>query len=73
MYEFAVPMRNSNRDIFFSFSRWVREFLNDDNHGLESLIDYLSFRLVMMQREEKLTDSRNNSEEHLHATANGNY
>lgn len=23
--------------------RWVREFLNDDNKGLDVLVDYLSF------------------------------
>ncbi|KAL1137587.1 hypothetical protein AAG570_009286 [Ranatra chinensis] len=32
---------------------WVREFLNDDNHGLDSLVDYLSFRLVMMRHEQR--------------------
>ncbi|KAK2710396.1 hypothetical protein QYM36_011794 [Artemia franciscana] len=28
---------------------WVREFLNDENKGLEILVDYLSFRLLMMK------------------------
>lgn len=25
------------------FSRWVREFLNEDNKGLDVLVEYLSF------------------------------
>lgn len=35
-------------------NRWVREFLDDQNHGLDSLIDYLSFRLVMMRHEHRV-------------------
>ncbi|CAL8095965.1 unnamed protein product [Orchesella dallaii] len=32
---------------------WVREFLNEDNRGLEVLVDYLNFRLVMLRHESK--------------------
>lgn len=50
--------------------RWVREFLNDENHGLDSLIEYLSFRLVMM-RHEQASESRNSSEENFGQSSNG--
>ncbi|XP_076319849.1 formin-like protein isoform X2 [Tachypleus tridentatus] len=30
---------------------WVREFLNEDNKGLDVLIDYLSFRLMILRHE----------------------
>ena len=38
----------------FCFIRWVREFLNEENQGLDVLIDYLSFRLLMMKHELKV-------------------
>ena len=46
-------------------SRWVREFLDDQNQGLDHLIEYLSFRLVMMRHEQRISESRNSSEERL--------
>lgn len=30
---------------------WVREFLSDKNRGLDILVDYLTFRLIMQQQE----------------------
>lgn len=45
--------------------RWVREFLDDQNQGLDHLIEYLSFRLVMMRHEQRISESRNSSEERL--------
>ncbi|XP_022238281.1 formin-like protein CG32138 [Limulus polyphemus] len=30
---------------------WVREFLNEDNKGLDVLVDYLSFRLMILRHE----------------------
>nr|XP_023011554.1 formin-like protein CG32138 isoform X1 [Leptinotarsa decemlineata] len=44
---------------------WVREFLNEDNLGLDVLIDYLSFRLGMMRHEQRIAESRTASEEKL--------
>ncbi|XP_012541550.1 formin-like protein isoform X1 [Monomorium pharaonis] len=44
---------------------WVREFLNEENQGLDALIDYLSFRLLMMRHEQRLLESHTNSEEKL--------
>lgn len=48
---------------------WVKEFLNDDNHGLDSLIEYLSFRLVMMRHEHRIADSKHLSEEALNTSS----
>ncbi|CAH1122122.1 unnamed protein product [Ceutorhynchus assimilis] len=47
---------------------WVREFLNEDNSGLDVLIDYLSFRLGMMRHEQRIAESRSSSEERLNQT-----
>ncbi|XP_022920232.1 formin-like protein [Onthophagus taurus] len=44
---------------------WVREFLNEENLGLDVLIDYLSFRLGMMRHEQRIAESRTESEERL--------
>lgn len=51
--------------IFIFMCRWVREFLDDQNQGLDHLIEYLSFRLVMMRHEQRISESRNSSEERL--------
>ncbi|XP_033762894.1 formin-like protein isoform X1 [Pecten maximus] len=40
---------------------WVREFLNEDNQGLDVLVDYLSFTQVMMRREQLLTKEKSAS------------
>ncbi|KAL5290677.1 FMNL2 family protein [Megaselia abdita] len=39
---------------------WVKEFLDESNEGLDALVDYLSFRLLMM-RHEQLQDVQENS------------
>ncbi|XP_034942061.1 formin-like protein isoform X2 [Chelonus insularis] len=44
---------------------WVREFLDEENQGLDALIDYLSFRLLMMRHEQRLLEPRTESEEKL--------
>lgn len=51
---------------------WVREFLNEENLGLDVLIDYLSFRLGMMRHEQRIAESRTASEERLNPNANNN-
>jgi len=43
----------------------VREFLDEENQGLDALIDYLSFRLLMMRHEQRLLESHTSSEEKL--------
>lgn len=35
---FSIPLH-----CVFFICRWVREFLNDENKGLDVLVDYLSF------------------------------
>lgn len=54
--------------VLFSI-RWVREFLDDRNRGLDALVDYLGFRLGMMRHERRPQqgDSRTASEERLAA------
>lgn len=39
MVEHVVNFANN----FFFFNRWVREFLNEENKGLDVLVEYLSF------------------------------
>ncbi|XP_013087690.2 formin-like protein isoform X1 [Biomphalaria glabrata] len=40
---------------------WVREFLNDQNKGLDVLVDYLSFSQVVMRREQLLNNEKTSS------------
>lgn len=48
---------------------WVREFLSKENDGLGILIDYLSFRQVLMRHEEIVLRSMRGSNEQM---SNGN-
>src|SRR6218665_3436373 len=36
---------------------WVREFLSEDNRGLDIIIDYLKFRLIV-QKEEQIIEQQ---------------
>ncbi|XP_045498221.1 formin-like protein isoform X2 [Colias croceus] len=45
---------------------WVREFLNEQNQGLDVLIDYLSFRLSMMRHEQRIALARSQSSDGIH-------
>lgn len=50
---------------------WVKEFLDEENQGLDSLVDYLSFRLIMMRHEQRIKEfSKDDSEEHLSSPKN---
>ncbi|XP_021709642.1 formin-like protein CG32138 [Aedes aegypti] len=44
---------------------WVKEFLDDENQGLDALIDYLSFRLAMMRHEQRIQEAKSESDEGL--------
>jgi hypothetical protein len=44
---------------------WVKEFLDDENQGLDALIDYLSFRLSMMRHEQRIQEAKSASDEML--------
>ncbi|XP_011881434.1 PREDICTED: formin-like protein CG32138 isoform X2 [Vollenhovia emeryi] len=50
---------------------WVREFLDEENQGLDALIDYLSFRLLMMRHEQRLLEAHTSSEEKLQTAGTG--
>ncbi|XP_012227298.1 formin-like protein isoform X2 [Linepithema humile] len=50
---------------------WVREFLDEENQGLDALIDYLNFRLSMMRHEQRLLESHTSSEEKLQTAGTG--
>lgn len=47
---------------------WVKEFLDDENQGLDALVDYLSFRLQMMRYEQSIQESLDESQEKLGVT-----
>ncbi|KAK3108690.1 hypothetical protein FSP39_013484 [Pinctada imbricata] len=40
---------------------WVREFLSEENQGLDVLVDYLSFTQVMMRKEQLLNKEKSTS------------
>ncbi|GBP21101.1 Formin-like protein CG32138 [Eumeta japonica] len=50
--------------------RWVREFLNETNQGLDVLIDYLGFRLSMMRHEQRVALARSHSGDGLNQGLN---
>lgn len=43
----------------------MKEFLDDQNQGLDALVDYLSFRLQMMRYEHQIQESLDDSQERL--------
>lgn len=42
---------------------WVKEFLDRENQGLDSLVDYLGFRLLMMRYERRIQENQEESDE----------
>lgn len=44
---------------------WVKEFLDDQNQGLDALVDYLSFRLQMMRYEQQIQENLQDSQERM--------
>ena len=44
---------------------WVKEFLDEDNLGLDALIDYLSFRLQMMRHDQSIQAALSESSEKI--------
>lgn len=53
-----------------------KEFLDDQNQGLDALVDYLSFRLQMMRYEQQILDGLDDSQERISSqqlnTSSGN-
>lgn len=43
----------------------MKEFLDDQNQGLDALVDYLSFRLQMMRYEQQIQDDLEDSQERI--------
>ena len=41
---------------------WVREFLSEKNKGLDVLIDYLTFRLVNQQQQQRILELQKHSQ-----------
>lgn len=48
---------------------WVKEFLDENNQGLDSLVDYLCFRLTMMRHEQRIQESRQEAEDMVNLNA----
>lgn len=49
--ELEISLRTNSID-------WVREFLSQENKGLDVLIDYLTFRLVTQQHQQKILEQQ---------------
>lgn len=58
-------LRNLEISLRTNHIEWVKEFLDEENQGLDSLVDYLSFRLIMMRYEQRIEDTQNGSDEQL--------
>ncbi|XP_077281286.1 formin-like protein isoform X4 [Temnothorax americanus] len=69
--KYYVTWRYPYAQIILILYRWVREFLDEENQGLDALIDYLSFRLLMMRHEQRLLESHTSSEEKLQTAGTG--
>lgn len=51
---------------------WVKEFLDEQNQGLDSLVDYLCFRLSMMRHEQRIQDIRQQEADDSTGNVTGN-
>ncbi|XP_055372916.1 formin-like protein isoform X2 [Condylostylus longicornis] len=51
---------------------WVKEFLDDENKGLDALVYYLNFRLLMMRHEQRIQEARFESDERLNSGTSNN-
>lgn len=50
---------------------WVKEFLDEHNQGLDSLVDYLCFRLTMMRHEQRIQESRQQEADEMAGNTTG--
>lgn len=60
-------LRNLEISLRTNHIEWVKEFLDKTNQGLDSLVDYLSFRLQMMRYDQRIEGSHTESDERLNA------
>ena len=51
-------LRNLEISLRTNTIEWVREFLSEKNKGLDVLIDYLTFRLVTQQHQQKIQEQQ---------------
>lgn len=58
-------LRNLEISLRTNNIEWVKAFLNDENQGLDVLIDYLSFRLSMLRNEQRIEEARTESMERM--------
>lgn len=58
-------LRNLEISLRTNHIEWVKEFLDETNQGLDSLVDYLSFRLQMMRYDQRIEESHTDSDEQL--------
>ncbi|XP_063708357.1 formin-like protein [Culicoides brevitarsis] len=50
-------LRNLEISLRTNNIEWVKAFLNDENQGLDVLIDYLCFRLAMLRNEQRIEEA----------------
>ncbi|CAG0882629.1 unnamed protein product [Darwinula stevensoni] len=55
-------LRNLETSLRTNHIEWVREFLNEENQGLDVLIDYLSYRQVMIRCEARRNEAASDQE-----------
>lgn len=53
--ELEISLRTNNIE-------WVREFLNEDNRGLDVLVDYLTFRIGILRHERNISGTSENGD-----------
>lgn len=58
-------LRNLEISLRTNNIEWVKAFLNEENQGLDVLIDYLSFRLSMLRNEQRIEEARTESMERM--------
>lgn len=64
-------LRNLEISLRTNSIEWVKDFLNDENQGLDVLIDYLSFRLSMLRNEQRIEEARTESMERMNGSSQG--
>ncbi|XP_076360922.1 formin-like protein isoform X2 [Tachypleus tridentatus] len=56
-----------------NYIEWVREFLNEENKGLDILVDYLAFRLTILRHEQTLQVPPDFNHNHENRTVSNGY
>ncbi|XP_014675296.1 PREDICTED: formin-like protein CG32138 [Priapulus caudatus] len=52
-YKSTQVLRDLEISLRTNHIEWVKEFLNEENNGLDVLVNYLNFQLVLMRRDEQ--------------------